>query len=408
MILRSIRAADILSVVLLAVAGMAASLHFSSLVAEHLVDFSRINFWFDGDSPRVFNNLTGFGSNHDRTQIHPASSILTHPPVELLSVLGGLSDMTSVRLVLAVVSGGCLGLIYAFARVTGVALVPATLFSAFFGTSAAFVHWSGVPELFLFSAFTISLLLLITALGRSAGQTAWVLSSALTLSITVTNWIFGIISTYFIWDRKAFLKISILAFLIICVFSGIQYALYANAKLFFNPLGVVSETKWTQIAMEDRGEAQWTPLRNLWSLLVTTIIAPVPEALWMPEGYTSVNNHFSSMLDAPVLTQIAAAAWIALFAIATYAALALSEQRQIVYALVLMLAGQAMLHLVYGFPTFLFGLHFLPVLTGFVILAFGTKMRTLILCLTSFVCVTGGVSNYQRFLEGVEILERII
>lgn len=399
---------DLLAVLILLVLGIAASLHFSSLVAGHLIDWSRINIWFDADTPRVFNNLIAFGSDHYRTQIHPASSILTHTLVEVLVLLGGTSETVAVRVLLAIMSGASLVLIYAFSRVVGVGLAPSLLFSALFCTSAAFIHWSGVPELFVFSMVTISLLLLVAALGKAAGRIVWILTSALTLSITITNWMFGIIAAYFVWGTRQAIRISVGAFLIVCILSLAQYALYENARLFFNPLGIVAETEWTQISMEERGDAQWTPLRNLWSIAVTTMVTPVPAALWMPEGYMSVSNHFSSVLDAPILTRLASAAWIALFLLSGYAALALSERRPIAYSLVLMLAGQAALHLVYGFPTFLFALHFLPVLIGFVVLAYGTTMRVAVLLLTLVVCIAGGISNYRRFLEGIDILESII
>lgn len=401
------RVLDLAMVLVLFIAGAIASWYLSQLLAGDLIGKGSGNVWFDGDSPRVYQNLTSSSSNHYRTQIHPISSLLLHPFAVVTTEVMGLSVFVSVRILMALVSGLALTVFYWFARLTEASPAPATAFAALFATSAAFIHWSGVPELFLFSALTLCVLLVVAAQGRSAGYPLWVVASALSLSVTITNWMFGVIATFFTWDRPTFVKITTAALGLVAVLSVVQLLAYENAKLFFDPRGLMAETHWTQLKMEGRGEVKWTPFRNLWSQFVVTVVAPRPEVLVMPSGYASVNNHYGSFRDTGLLTLTAAAAWTALFSISTGAALLMGKHRRLASGLVIALLGQAALHSIYGFPTFLYSFHFLPFLIGLVVLAYQTRMRALIMALTLIVCLAGGISNYQQFRHGADALQSV-
>ena len=404
---RKVNALEAIITLVLFLLGFFSSLHFSSLVTGDLVAWTAANNWFDADSPRVFSNLTDSESDNFRTRVHPASSLLTHPPVQVIVGLFGVSDIFGVRILLALTSGLTLVLFYGFCRCSDVSRAASFLFSLLFAVSAAYMHWSGTPELFLFAALSITLLLFVAALGRRAGDVPWIIASAATLSITVTNWMYGLIAAFVLLDRSRFFRVTAIALVVVIFLNVVQIHLYSNAKWFLNPFAFVGEVRWTQVAMQARGEVAWTPLGNIWSLVVTTMIAPPPEMIRLPAGYMSVTNQVASLKGAGSLTLAATVLWVLLLAIVSVAVCLFSKDRRWVVVLFSIMALQCALHLFYGIPTFLYSLHFLPVLLGVVVQGYHTPVRVPLLVASAALVLLGGASNYRQFDQAVQHLEFI-
>jgi hypothetical protein len=67
-------------------------------------------------------------------------------------------------------------------------------------------------------------------------------------------------------------------------------------------------------------------------------------------------------------------------------------------------AGQLMLHLVYGDETFLYALHYAPLLIAMVALSSLTNLRRAVLTLTVLLIPLATINNAQRFAESVELI----
>jgi hypothetical protein len=189
--------------------------------------------------------------------------------------------------------------------------VPTVVFAALYLLSAAFIDWYAVIELNSVAGVTIVLALLALASGRTISPLWWLLISAGTLSITVTNWSVGLAATLVRWPPKRFAEISAAALALIVLLSSAQYFLFSNASLFFLPRSVVDETQWTQIAQQRNGGDAWEPLESLRSLLITTVVAPTPY-IEIQSGDKVVTNQQTPWSDNIWGGIAASLAWIAL------------------------------------------------------------------------------------------------
>ena len=214
------------------------------------------NIWFDADTPRVFRNLLSASSDHYRTSVHPLSGLMLTPPAWALHKFAGLPQSLAAKVVIVGSAAGIAGLYVLTLRLIGIGVLTTACLSALLVASAAFLHWAGAIELFAPAAFTINLPIAALAAGSRLGMTAWIAAFALSLSVTVTNWMVGIAAGLIRWRRLPFVGIAAAALIVVMALSVIQKATFNyNAALFFNPRGLIAERQWTQVAMEFRGDA---------------------------------------------------------------------------------------------------------------------------------------------------------
>ena len=93
--------------------------------------------------------------------------------------------------------------LYLAARSIGLRLYDAVLVCFTFMASASFVFWFGLVETFAISAMTLCGMMFIAA-ARPKSILLWVLGSAATLSITVTNWSMGLLAAFLNNSRRRF------------------------------------------------------------------------------------------------------------------------------------------------------------------------------------------------------------
>ncbi len=157
-----------------------------------LTDPGSMDFWFGGDSPRVYLNLTSRFSDHARTSIHPLFSLLVSTPTIVLIKGFGMPAVDAVRLMCALVAAMTTVVLYITLRIIAFTL-DAVLYTGLFLSSAAFMFWYSVPETFAWASLSVLVAVLLTALiPYGKWPAAVVLASAVSLSITVTNWIAGL------------------------------------------------------------------------------------------------------------------------------------------------------------------------------------------------------------------------
>ncbi|WP_407530134.1 hypothetical protein [Methylobacterium oryzisoli] len=353
------------------------------------------NIWFQADTPRVVLNLTDLASNHYRTAVHPISSLLTTPLVLALAK-AGVPPLLACKALIALAGGACAALLFITGRLLRLGRLDAALVVALFLTSAAYLHWYGQIELSAFSGVTIVLSLLLLVRESLAAPVWWVLMSAATLSITVTNWVAGLAATFARWPLRGFAAISAGAFVLVCLLAIAQQHAMTNAQLFFKYSSARNETQWTQMAMERHGRGTWSPARSLYSLFVTTAVAPMPQRE-SKQGVTVVTNQRPTLADMTWLSLTAIAAWIGLLACGAYAGWHVRHLRRVGIGIGLMLLAQALLHSIYGDVTFLYAAHVIPMLVGLAALAFASPARHFARVAALVVVVAGGLNNVGQF-----------
>lgn len=382
---------DIAIVLALAIVGGLASYVGAQLINSVILDEPTINVWFEADLPRVFANLTSRESNHYRTNVHPLFSLIAFPPVYILKTLG-LDAIASVRIVIATVASLWISTLFTLLRLMSCRRFDATLFTILGGTSAAAMFWFVVPETYSFGSLTILLALAFVVLTQNYQfSSLWYgVVSAITLSMTVTNWMVGLLATIVNHRWKQSLQISANALCLVTVLWGIQKFIFPSA-LFF--IGDREEKKYI-LKPESGG-----PLQVVKSFISHTMVMPAIELFdntkrpdW-PRMLTQASHPGSGSFWGAVAVGL----WIALIGLGLWALFSVKQHSKLRIVLGLTLLGQLLLHAVYGDETFLYSLHFAPLLVVLAALSTLTRTRRLGLILAGMLLLSAGINNGLQF-----------
>ncbi|BAT53146.1 hypothetical protein NOS3756_21050 [Nostoc sp. NIES-3756] len=383
---------DILIVLVLAVLAGIFVYQGSQFVNPEIAKSYTINVWFGADCPRVFDDMVHPGANHYRTKVHPLFVILTLPLVFILQRGLDISEITSVTLVIATVASLWLGTFFIILRLIGCRRFDAILFSILAMTSAASVFWFVVPETYAFGSFSIliGLCLVALTLHYSISDVWYVLVSAATFSITVTNWMVGILATLISHRWQRALQITVNAFCLVVVVWAVQKIIFPSVEFF---LGDREEKQY--VNMPGSGG----PLTSIKSFIFHSMVMPsfniLPNSLHPNWPLMSVQH--SSPGSASIWGHIAVGLWAALLGLGIWALFTIKKHQKFRIVLGLTLLGQLGLHTVYGDETFLFSLHFAPLLVILVAFSTLTRARSLALVLTGMLVITGSVNNSWQF-----------
>ena len=312
--------------------------------------------WFQSDGWRVFDDLINFRANHYRDQVHPLFSLLGEAGTAIVRVVSGLDPLRTIRVFNGVCYVAWCGLLYATVRLAGCRIVDALLVVVAAVVSAGALFWFIVPETYVPGTVSILLCLFLVATG-AARDRSLVLAAAGSLSFTVTNWIAGLaaLAASRTVGRSVILAAASLALVI--GGWGVGKAIFPQpGPLFLLPGTVNSESQF--IADKEAGG----PRQRAAGIFVSPMVAPsLAELAPEPTGpLLSVQATAVSDWSARHPLFLAAGAlWLAMLG----ASLALVVRRRdpLAVALLLTLAGQAALHMVYGDETFLYALHFVPI-----------------------------------------------
>jgi len=379
----------------------------ASLMGQAYFSDAAIDIWFDADTPRVFTNLLWASSSHSRTSVHPLSALTLTPPTWALHKLVGLPQVLAAQVVIVGSAAGMAGLYALTLRLMGISFVVTACLSALLIASAAFLHWSGTVELFAPGSFTIMIAIAALAAGSRFGAIAWIAVSAMSLSVTVTNWMAGLAASLVRWRRLPFVGITLAALVLVMTLSVIQRSAFNKALLFFDPRGLMAERAWTQPLMELREKevAQWSLAHNWRSIVFSTIVATPPYLDYKPNGdAVRVSNQEVRWSRISATAVAATIGWFALLCLGAWGAIRPGPHRAVAVAVGLTLAGQAALHGVYGYPTFLYAMHFLPILMTVAALAWFTPARRLLPALALVVATLAAATNITYFVEATALM----
>lgn len=398
---------DILIVVFLAAAAGFASYQGGKLINPMLFDKQAGDVWFHSDIGRVVDDMTVYGIDHDHTNVHPLFLLILFPVVYVLKTALLLEPITAVRIVIAVVAGLWFSSLFISLRVIGCRRFDATLFSVLAATSAAAVFWFVVPETYPFGSLSILLALGCVALTqhRKLSPLSYVVVNVLTLSITITNWMVGILATIVNHRRKQFLQITLTAFCILAVLVAVQKVIFpsSNAGGFFSYPDDAGEAGY--MIQPDSGG----PLKVVKSFVFDTLVMPAINLVnnkidEYPLWPIRMSVQMSSPGSGSVWGSIAVVLWIALLSLGLWGLFSTRKHLRLRVVLGLTILGQLALHTVYGNETFLYTLNFLPLLVVLAALSTLTRARLLALVLAGMLVLSAGTNNILQFNQAVAFI----
>jgi hypothetical protein len=360
-----------------------------------LTDFYAQDVWFGGDIPTVFGNITNINSDFGRNNKHPLFPLLVFPLVLAVGKLSHLDPLSAVRLVVVGVSMLWIGSMYALLRLMGCYRLDAALFSLLGGVSSAAVFWLVMPESFSFGSLTIILGLAFVAVTQTRSlTTGWYLAvNVMTLSITITNWMVGIFATMINHRWYKALQIIGGALLLATGLWILQRIVFVNSGFPFQPGTFIGEKKFMsapgggilpvlsafflQTMVMPATKFQDLPIRPDWVKLAVNHLAPASGSEW---------------------ASIAIGCWIGLLGLGLWSLFTLDRHSKLRLVLGVTLLVQLAMHSIYGVEeTFIYSLHFLPLLLTLAALSLFTRLRPLVLLLAATLAVSAGLNNHAQF-----------
>ena len=336
---------DIVLGLLLAVSAGLLSYAGASQIDRELLNVDDV--WFQADIKRVYSNMTNRWANHYRATVHPLFSLTTFATVRALQAALRIDGMTAVRITCGMVASFWTIALFVLFRHLGCRRFDASLFCLVALCSASAVFWFVVPETYALGSLAILLALNLAAAAETHTPSQWhyIAVSAATLSFTVTNWMAGLVATVVSHPWRTAVRISLLALALVLGLWGVQ-----------------RETPEKPVMSVQRS---WPGSGSAWGMIAT-------------------------------------GAWIGLLGLGIWSTWSLTSHRQFRLVLGLTLAGQLILHLLYSEETFLYSLHYGPLLVVLVGLGFLTRVRIITLSLAGVLLLSVGVNNwvqYQKVLE---------
>ena len=389
---------EILLVVAIAACAAFASYQGAGLLDSTIVqDQKAFDVWFQGDISRVYSNMTERWFGHERTKVHPIFSLIAYPPTYLLKIVLGVKSIIAVRLVIAAIAALWIGALYVLLRMIGCRLFDATLFTILGATSASAIFWFVVPETYSFGSLSILVALCFVAITkhRKLADGWYVIVSAFTLSMTTTNWMAGILATFTNHRLKRAFQITVNAFALTAVLWGVQKYLFPSSVFF---LGDREEKRYI-LEQASRG-----PLYVLKSFFAHTIVMPVFQIVHRTRDWPIMLTQVSSPGSASLWGSVAVVLWMALLGLGFWGFFSNKKHGKLRIVLGLTLLGQLALHLVYGSETFLYSLHFLPLLIVLAAWSTQTRARPIALVLAGLLVLTAGVNNGSQLIKATEFV----
>ena len=340
--------------------------------------------------------------NHYRIKVHPLFVLLTHPPVMLIRILTGASALLAARIFMALLAGIWIILIFCLLRALGSRRMDATIFAILGSVSAACLFWTGVTETYPLGSISIMVGVLAVNLPAQR-QSLWLtIVSAFTLSVTVTNWMAGLLSTAVSLPWKRACQLSANAFCIVVVLWGVQKFIYPQCEFF---LGDKEEVLYIN------NPRLGGPVTAIKALVFHTLVMPRIRPFEDMKGDWRRVGYIRTQLDRPGagsnLATAAAVLWAFLLAVGVWGLFTMEGYVKLRLVVGGVLLGQMALHSVYGEETFIFSPHVAPLLLGVAAMGLHTRLRRVVLVAAVCLIATAGVNNFSQRSKAIILDHRI-
>jgi hypothetical protein len=384
------------------VVGLAIAIAITTYVGTYALpdpiftDFYAQDVWFGSDIPTVFGNITSVNSDFGRNNKHPLLPAIVFPLVLAASKLFHLDPLTAVRLVIVGIAMVWISALYALFRLMGCYRLDATLFSLLGGVSAASVFWLVIPESFSLGSLTIILGLAFVAVTQSQPLTPgwYVAINIITVSITITNWMVGLLATFVNHRWSKAIQIVSGALLLAIGLWICQRLVFANSGFPFQPGTFIGEKKFIS------APANGGILAVLSAFCFQTMVMPATQFLASPirpDWVKLAANHLAPA-SGSWWGMSAILSWTVLLGLGLWSFVTIKQHPKLRIVLGVTLLVQLGMHSIYGVEeTFIYSLHFLPLLLTLAALSLLTRLRPLALLLASILIVSAGMNNHEQF-----------
>ena len=356
------------------------------------------DMWFDGDIPNVFNMITSrLAPEHSKTSQHPLMSLAVFFPVYALKRLADLSSIEAIRVSWALLAALSMIALFVLLRLEGLQFFDAAVFTLLGMTSAASVFWYVVPEAFSIGSLTMIVGLCLVAVARRARSplVTYVMINAVTLSMTVTNWMVGIFASIFDlpW-RRALIAIAG-GLLVVSALWGVQEMVFPEAQFF------VGSNRMLMFIIDPQPSRM---VQVTTAFLSHTVVMPGIETVQRSSRQDVMSVQRSLPGSGSAAGRLAAGAWVLLLSLGAWAWFSVQAKSPVVRLVGLVVPAQLALHLVFGGETFLYSMHFLPLLLVVAGCVTFTRLRVPSLALAGLVIVVAAVNNDWQFAKAVELV----
>jgi hypothetical protein len=359
-----------------------------------LLDAKADDVWFEADVSRVYENMGARFSNHFRSQVHPLFSLFGLGITHVFTWIPGLGKMGAVRMAIAATAALWMALFFVLLRTLRCRRLDAAVFSLVAATSGAFWFWTAVPETYLVGSASIVFVLIVTALSERRPIPPWldVAMAAAALSMLVTNFMFGLISLTLRHRLKVAAQLAANALVAVVLLWTVQKFIAPSAHFFLG---------------DHEGIAHVEALTVPKIFFLDTLVMPDIESigndhpwLWLK---LSVQHslHWKLTYAGPVALTV----WIFLLGAGAWAAATLQGLRRFRLMLCLAIAGQLLLHMIYGNESYLYALNWLPLLVTLTALATFTRLRAMVLGAAIVFMIAAAYHNYHELEFAFEALD---
>ncbi len=335
--------------------------------------------FFGADISRVTHNLTDRWSNHYRVKVHPLSALGLTIPVYAMSWVLSIPRLLAMHLFIAINASLLSGLLFLILRKTTSHILDAVLFFLLAGSSAAFWTWLPVPESFAFGSSTLLTAILLAAIPSVRGRSlSHYMVGVATMAVTITNWMAGILYSLVFLGWKRALSVSLHVLAIVTLLWGVEKYVFPSAQFFIGD-------REEQFYMNQQGL-----LRTTSQFLLSVYASADPISIYSEDMHRPVvlQGRFATM-TAPrrILLGITYVTWGTLLILGFMALREADVDHGFRVMLACLVGGQYVLHLCYSNETFIYSLHWLPLLIVVCSLTSRSRFRRtgLILCSLSVV-----------------------
>jgi hypothetical protein len=241
----------------------------------------------------------------------------------------------------------------------------------------------------------MALILAVSSSRRAVSFASFVAVSAMTLSITVTNWMAGLAVTMVAQPLKRAMQISLAAFLLVVALSGLQKLIFPSAQFFF-------------LNGEDSHYLYLVkPFSVTVSFLFHSVVMPAIE-LAPIVGQTALVTQLSLPGSASLSGQAAVVLWASLLLLGTWSMFACEHAARLRIVVGMTILGQFALHLLYGEETFLYALHFMPLLVVMAAISTLTPARPVTLMIAAILLPCLVINNVAQFHAAKNLYAKVM
>lgn len=360
--------------------------------------YEEYNIWFGADINRVFSNIANYDSiNLRRAHLHPIFSLLIFPIVQFLKFFG-ISSLGAAYFLVSLSGALVSSLIYITLRYQAIPILSCLLGSFVFLCSGAFIFWWSVIETFPIGAATISIVFVMLSM-KIRTKWIWILGTALTLSMTITNWIVGILGAAFTFNRIKAIKILSIGFISVLLLYIVQSFVFMDSKPSDPRAEFVAESVYLQ------GPKSTSELPQYFRKYTYRTIDFLTSPAVVRKSKKNVNIKRSNF-ELDLLRLVSISCWLLLFFVGLRKVLRSAQKNIFTKVLLSFVLFQFLLHLFYGDHPFLYSAHYFPALIIIASYSLYGKHEKVFQLVAAFFCVTALYSNVGNFNHAMFLLQK--